>query len=568
MVSSRTELNRISDTNLIRQSIPDHVRSDKRTFADFISAYYEFLHQKGYPLDVVNNLVYYKDIDETLDEFVDYFINELMPTIPREMVADRKLLAKNIIEFYKNKGNEASYRFLFRVLYNEDLNFYYPKDDILRLSDGKWEVRLSLKIVDQDYDLNMFIGRQIEGQTSETLALVEDAIKINEAGVDIIELSISDIRGSGFMVEEDIGFFQDDSENPQLFSLMLVVISASVLEGGAGYFVNDPVFIRDYSQNIIGYGFVSSIQEGEISNVLIDQEGENYRGSQRIVEILENLPVNYSGEIIVYGDSNDSNIDSNGIIFQDTVDSIEDYTFEDDFTLLTFDAEVDNITLEDTADTFRIVDSVNEGVREGFGYISLVGSTGNILEIVVEDFGDTFESSRVVIESDTGTGGRLVTDTSGGAALEVQLQSFPGILPIGIVGSTNESVLVDDGDEFFIVDEDEEYIIGLEFNYILDMSQSGNGLAVGILNAGFMIEYPGQFLNNDGHLSSDKYIQDSFFYQDFSYVLRSPVSNQIWTDIIKETIHPAGLKMFGELFVTRSLEVNTNIPSNTIVTIS
>lgn len=562
IVSSKTELNRIADTNLIRQSIPDHVRNDKQTFADFIAAYYEFLSQKGYPLDVVNNLIYYKDIDHTLDEFVDYFINELMATIPRDIVADKKLLAKNIVEFYKNKGNEASYRFLFRVLYNEDLNFYYPKDDILRLSDGKWEVKLSLKIVDDDYDLNTFVGRQIEGQTTGTLALIEDAIKIQESGVDVVELYISSIRGPGFMVEEDIGFYQDDSENPQLFSLMLVVVSATVIDGGGGYFVNDPVFIRDYNEQIIGYGYVSAIREGEISDVTIEEQGQNYRGAQRIVEVLENLPLDYSGEITVYGDSNDSNADSNGVIFYDEVDNIEDYTFEDGFTALAFDTLVDNITLEDTADRFRIVDSVNDGMTEGSGYISLVGSLGEILEIVVEDYGNTFEAPVVVIESENGFGGELLTDTSGGTALAVELQTFPGLLPSGI---TSEAFL--EGDEEFIVDEDEEYIIGLEFSYILDMTSGGNGEATGILNAGFMIEYPGQFTSNDGHLSSDKYIQDSFFYQDFSYVLRSPVSNQIWTDIIKQTIHPAGLKMFGEVFVTRSLDVNTSIPSSTTVTI-
>ena len=58
----------------------------------------------------------YRDIDETLDDFIQHFVNEYLVNIPKTVLADKRLLAKNIKRFYQNKGNEDSYKFLFRIL--------------------------------------------------------------------------------------------------------------------------------------------------------------------------------------------------------------------------------------------------------------------------------------------------------------------------------------------------------------------------------------------------------------------------------------------------------------------
>lgn len=50
--------------------------------------------------------------------------------------------------------------------------------------------------------------------------------------------------------------------------------------------------------------------------------------------------------------------------------------------------------------------------------------------------------------------------------------------------------------------------------------------------------------------SSLKKIQDSFFYQEYSYVLRTAVTVNKFKDVVKALLHPAGTKMFGQLLVT------------------
>ena len=42
-------------------------------------------------------------------------------------------------------------------------------------------------------------------------------------------------------------------------------------------------------------------------------------------------------------------------------------------------------------------------------------------------------------------------------------------------------------------------------------------------------------------------VQDSYFYQDFSYAVKSSVSVSEWKDVLIKNVHPAGFKVFGEL---------------------
>ena len=63
---------------------------------------------------------------------------------------------------------------------------------------------------------------------------------------------------------------------------------------------------------------------------------------------------------------------------------------------------------------------------------------------------------------------------------------------------------------------------------------------------------------------SNQKITDSFFYQDYSYVVKSKTSIEQWRDLIKATTHPAGFKLFGQVDVeaTASSEMPVNMPKS------
>ena len=66
----------------------------------------------------------------------------------------------------------------------------------------------------------------------------------------------------------------------------------------------------------------------------------------------------------------------------------------------------------------------------------------------------------------------------------------------------------------------------------------------------------GFYKSEKGQLSSrSQKITDSYFYQDFSYVIKSRTPINVWRNLIKETTHPAGFRVFGEVTID-SLGVN------------
>ena len=78
------------------------------------------------------------------------------------------------------------------------------------------------------------------------------------------------------------------------------------------------------------------------------------------------------------------------------------------------------------------------------------------------------------------------------------------------------------------------------------------------------------FYDNLGYYTSDRgklgvsnqKITDSFFYQDYSYVVKSKTSIEQWRDLIKSTTHPAGFKLFGQVDVesTANSEMPVEMP--------
>ncbi len=59
----------------------------------------------------------------------------------------------------------------------------------------------------------------------------------------------------------------------------------------------------------------------------------------------------------------------------------------------------------------------------------------------------------------------------------------------------------------------------------------------------------GKYLNNEGFLSDSQKIQDSNFYQKFSYVIKAGQNLSKWEDTYNKLVHPAGFKYFGEILL-------------------
>ncbi|MGA1544638.1 MAG: YHYH protein [Saprospiraceae bacterium] len=60
----------------------------------------------------------------------------------------------------------------------------------------------------------------------------------------------------------------------------------------------------------------------------------------------------------------------------------------------------------------------------------------------------------------------------------------------------------------------------------------------------------GYYNSDRGKLSNlNQRLTDSYYYQDYSYGIKSKTPIDLWRDLIKETIHPAGFQLFGEILI-------------------
>lgn len=117
----------------LERQIPEHIREEYATFVQFVKAYYEFLEQTQH-----RNLEDLRSLDNTLEEFVFKFKKELSALFPSSGLEDERFLLQRIREFYKSRGSEESFKFLFRAFYNKDAEIYYPSKQVLRASAGNW----------------------------------------------------------------------------------------------------------------------------------------------------------------------------------------------------------------------------------------------------------------------------------------------------------------------------------------------------------------------------------------------------------------------------------------------
>lgn len=95
---------------------------------------------------VIKDIGNITDVDSSLDQFEDSFINSFLESVPKDTQVDKDFLIKNILPLYLSKGIDESFKLLFRLLFNEEVDISYPKNNILRASDGKWTIDSSLKI--------------------------------------------------------------------------------------------------------------------------------------------------------------------------------------------------------------------------------------------------------------------------------------------------------------------------------------------------------------------------------------------------------------------------------------
>lgn len=286
----------------ISSQLPRFVKANHPMFVSFLEAYYEWLDGTGEHgsfeggLDVLSQ----RDIDKTFDDFIEYFKKEYLLNFPKNLAVDVegnpldvRNLIKNIRQFYRAKGTEKSYEFLFRILYNSAVEFYYPKEDILKISDGRWVERTSIKTTATNGPtLFELLGNEVRQRNDSGVVIaygrVSDIQIYPVDGVEIAEFFLSGIFGT-FEHTRNIEGIAVSTGETLTERTHPVVSNITITNGGEDYQPGETIKLKPSvpGSDPVGSGFLARIDEVDTQNSLYKTDEEIQLGSIKGIRIID-----------------------------------------------------------------------------------------------------------------------------------------------------------------------------------------------------------------------------------------------------------------------------------------
>ena len=617
---------------LVSGQLPAFVREEHDTFIKFMEYYYKAMEQEGETLYLSKNMLRNLDIDQlyqhvldvhtdgqnTRDDY-DYisFLQKMYDTfikyIPDNILADRTNILKHAKEFYLASGSEKSVRFLIQALFNKDAQLYYPKQDILRASDGKWFIEKSLKVrnvkvnnVANSIAVTNFGNTTIKGITSKATAIVEKVDTYYDKGQLIFELKLSSIYKEFLNAEEIFAYYTEEGVDKYLTANLFsgIITSAQIITGGQGYTEGTTVPIVSNT----GTGaqvIISKVSKGTIQAAGIVKGGAGFRVDDPLL-----IFGSGSGAAGVVADVDDSGFyhpNSYNVVWS-TI-ALEANTMLSNAIYSNLSSSNVNTTIANAMSYFTFANcgpayslTISNGGNNYIPPITIAISANSVIskmgilgkmQIVSGGLGytagDKIEFLNPLGSAGFGARANVTTVAANGMITEVKFEQMPGQIIGGsgydwfnlpaanVISGTGAgaNVMVT-----AVIGHNEEIIqsvsnigtiqaltvisggYGYVDNPTLNLTGIGDGNANAILSyVTGAYSYPGRYISDDGHISGYNFLESRDYYQEFSYVVKVDETINKYRGAIKDLTHPAGARLFGEydfVFDNETL-TNTNV---------
>ena len=123
---------------VVAELLSAHIQTNYPKLVQFIESALQFLERSdagGYHL---NRIRFNRDVDMISDDLLTNLQQEFGNALPKRFAAEPRLFYKRVIDIYRSRGTEQSINAFFRLLYNDNVEIHYPKDDLLVPSDGRY----------------------------------------------------------------------------------------------------------------------------------------------------------------------------------------------------------------------------------------------------------------------------------------------------------------------------------------------------------------------------------------------------------------------------------------------
>ena len=599
--------------SVVKAQIPEHIREDYPTFVAFVEAYYDYMQRNGVDLKQI------RDIDETLEDFIGQFKKELAYNLPL-IVEDERFLLSRIKDQYLSKGSEASYKLLFKLLYGKSVELIYPGRSMLIASDGRWNQEISV-FAQVDYgDPAQVVGKLVDIETAgriirvlvdrkeELIGEVDRIVKIGKS----YEISTTASSGStSLTVTSALGIEVGQLVTGTGVQLGTKVVSISgntinISKSTNAVVNNTLIYSNELYEFFLDKRFFGNVNPGDLikyrdefqarivpatAKLEISQPGKNFRLGQvfelrsgtgtgalmKVTATDEDGGIKYA-EFIKFGLGYTSNfalsiLASNDVISSGSVNIVGSSTLTENNTYQsssagTISASISSTTVTGTGTNFGQVGGVAAGdelwttdpTPQLVGVVKTVTNTTTLTLVGLpaeHDLGITSNYSGSYVFRNKRSVGSLYAP--GGT----QALSYGSTLSDRTEGF-NEQGYVNLGDyvTYEYVDGTYAGSIIREFSLNFRNAQvNADDPAVISIDLGALVRYPGFFESNNGFLSDSIYIQDSRYYQAFSYVIKIDERLSSYKSAVKTMLHPAGMALFGEFQITNEYDLSLELES-------
>lgn len=521
---------------LVNQQFPSFYQEDGPNFIQFVQAYYEWLDTQGSILKS-RELLEFEDIDEVSDEYLNYFMTKFMRGIPKNIVSDRRLLEKHILDVYRSKGSIEGLKLIFRLLYNLESNVYLPATDILKTSDGKWVRRQYFEVEERPLNFS-YSKKRVTGSSSGATAYVTDSIVVNTTGQLTHVMYIDDVQlgpsGSSFVIGEYLVYDGLD------------IRDATLIKGSpvAGYNIvsteNNTPGDRLYTSNTIGENLIF-----DVSNVLDKSKAKGY-----INFVLVNGGYGYTLNSIVNVTYKTASTGT-GAFFK--IKKIANTT--------TFKINTNNIS---NLTEISLNNPISSG---GFGPHLRYADINSILDNALTD--ETIQIGTIAELTGVTSGDHNYNGSVSPTVVEPQILGYGIQDKNGSYWGNNAIITGDLASGNGVISNVELISSGFGFNKdnssIEFYNETDNALtSVITIQTGAIGLEEGYWADNSGFLNSDKYIEDNDYYQQFSYEVQLEKSLNKYIDVLKQIYHPIGNRVFGKPIIIDANKINEQILVETV----
>jgi hypothetical protein len=451
---------------IIHARLPGFLASDYPSFLKFIKHYYDFLEAHGNPLEILENFRERLEVNNEVDLYIDKVVSELGFDITRPYLIPKKELVVHLRDFYLSRGNENSFKFLFKVLFDSAVEIEYPRDRLFTLSSATYTGNFYVfttansedfpefqKLIDSIKESNL----TIRGISSRVISSVEDIQVVVSKNKHFLKIQI-DSNLKSYLPYEGVVIELANDTSIHIHEYIMNSIDIQIDQGGYGYKVGDT--ITSTGCGINGSAIVKSLKSGSIQALNIVSPGSGYNIGDRVI-----------AQNTVKGHSFSAVVNAVGLATDPPVGAIRHIKI----------------------------------LSPGYDY---------------EEVPDIY------VDSPTGVG----------AVLDADSNQIGKILSIEVI---------------------EPFVDAINLSSVSFSIDSEEGVgAVLTPNAKVVYTERSSFKTLKGALEVNCIILDSYYFQQFSYILRSKVARSEYDSIVDEMVHPSGFVRFAMLELYNTLDLN------------